>query len=69
MKVKLTTAISLDLEKAEMTLITKALCGKLRPEEVGDASDLGLRILEGYRGDLEVKLRSAEHAIVKASEG
>lgn len=68
MNIKIELAIQLDLEKRELTLITKALCGKLRSDEVEAAKALGGADLSHYSNELSNKSEAATHAISKASE-
>lgn len=61
-------SVELALEKREFTLITKALVGKLRPEEVEEAKALGLMLQAGFAKELSDKAQHAAHALDKAGE-
>lgn len=58
--------VVLELEKREFTLITKALCGKLREEEVEEARLLGEQIQALFTEELHRKHAAAEHALAQA---
>lgn len=66
--VKVGVRIELALEKRELVLITKALCGKLRAAETQEAEALGFQLLEAFVNELGIKKEAAEHALAKAKE-
>lgn len=69
MKLSVEPSIFLVLAKEEMTLIGKALCGKLRPgEETEAALQLGRAITARYASELREKSSAAEHAQKRSEE-
>ena len=58
----------LDLERLEFSLVTKALVGKLKPEDAEKAKELGLKLMDLYHDDLRRKFEASQHAIDKATE-
>jgi len=65
---KIVITVSLELTKPELTLITKSLCGKLRPEEVEAAGALGIVLLTQFNAGMTIKAAAAAHALQKANE-
>lgn len=58
---------TLKCTKEQFTLITKALTGNLRPEEVTIAREYGLDMLTFNTENLNSKLEAAEHALKLAN--
>lgn len=68
-RVALGLMINLTLSKQEFTLITKALCRKIREgEEAASAKHLGVELQAGLCLELDEKTKAADHALEKAKE-
>ncbi len=58
----------LELSKREFVLVTKGLCGKLRPEESSEAVQLGLDLISRARERMAELAACFEHAWGQAAE-
>ena len=67
MDVLFNTEIKLVLTKREFTLITKALVGKLPTEEVAEAQNLGLALIDRARQRHEERAGDFDHAYRRAA--
>jgi len=60
--------INLSLTRREFVLVTKALTGRLREDEVLEARTFGLDVMSAYCLHLGEKNQAADHALEKAKE-
>jgi ribosomal protein L40E len=67
-QVKSDLTVILNLDKREFTLISKALVGTLRDDEILVATELGFTLMKQFERDLVNKLEGATHAIEMAEK-
>lgn len=69
MDLGLEVEVVLRLTKREMVLVSKALCGRLRPgPETEEALGLGRDMAAKFAHEMGERARAAEHASQKAAE-
>ena len=70
MNLTIAETFKLEFSKRELTLVTKALCGKLNPDkgELGEARELGLLLLNQTAERLSEKLQAVDRATQLAEQ-